>query len=74
MFAQTAVWQVPELAPLGLLHASPEQQSADIPLLVAADIADIITWAVTRPPHVNVDHLRVTPLAQASATLVHRVP
>ena len=42
--------------------------------LVAADIADIITWAVTRPPHVNVDHLRVTPLAQASATLVHRVP
>lgn len=40
--------------------------------LVAADIADIITWAVTRPPHVNIDHLRVTPLAQASATLVHR--
>ncbi|MFN0096868.1 MAG: SDR family NAD(P)-dependent oxidoreductase [Dehalococcoidia bacterium] len=41
--------------------------------LVAADIADIITWAVTRPPHVNIDHLRVTPLAQASATLAHRV-
>ena len=40
--------------------------------LVAADIADIIAWAVTRPPHVNIDHLRVTPLAQASATLVHR--
>jgi hypothetical protein len=42
--------------------------------LVAADIADIITWAVTRPPHVNIDHLRVTPLAQASATNVHRRP
>jgi NADP-dependent 3-hydroxy acid dehydrogenase YdfG len=40
--------------------------------LVAADIADIIAWAVTRPPHVNIDHLRVTPVAQASATLVHR--
>jgi hypothetical protein len=42
--------------------------------LVAEDIADIITWAVTRPPHVNIDHLRVTPLQQASATLVHRRP
>jgi NADP-dependent 3-hydroxy acid dehydrogenase YdfG len=40
--------------------------------LVAEDIADIITWAVTRPPHVNIDHLRVTPLAQANATTVHR--
>jgi NADP-dependent 3-hydroxy acid dehydrogenase YdfG len=40
--------------------------------LVAEDIADIIAWAVTRPPHVNIDHLRVTPVAQASATLVHR--
>ena len=40
--------------------------------LVGADIADIIAWTVTRPPHVNIDHLRVTPRAQASATLVHR--
>lgn len=40
--------------------------------LTAADIADIIAFAVTRPPHVNIDHLRVTPLAQASATLAHR--
>ena len=40
--------------------------------LVAADIADIVAWAVTRPPHVNVDHLRVTPLQQATATLVAR--
>jgi NADP-dependent 3-hydroxy acid dehydrogenase YdfG len=40
--------------------------------LVADDVADIITWPVTRPPHVNIDHLRVTPLAQANATTVHR--
>jgi NADP-dependent 3-hydroxy acid dehydrogenase YdfG len=40
--------------------------------LVAADIADIVAWAVTRPAHVNVDHLRVTPLQQATATLVAR--
>ncbi len=40
--------------------------------LVAADVADIVAWAVTRPSHVNVDHLRVTPLQQASATIVAR--
>lgn len=40
--------------------------------LVAADIADIVAWAVTRPAHVNIDQLRVTPLQQATATLVAR--
>ena len=40
--------------------------------LVAHDIADCITWVVTRPPHVNIDHMRVTPLQQATATLVNR--
>ena len=40
--------------------------------LVARDIADCITWVATRPPHVNIDHMRVTPLAQATATLVNR--
>lgn len=45
---------------------------AGVKPLVGADIADIIAWVVTRPPHVNIDHLRVTPIAQASATVVHR--
>jgi NADP-dependent 3-hydroxy acid dehydrogenase YdfG len=45
---------------------------AGVTPLTGKDIADIIAWAATRPPHVNIDHLRVTPLAQASATLVHR--
>jgi NADP-dependent 3-hydroxy acid dehydrogenase YdfG len=40
--------------------------------LVAEDIADCITWAATRPPHVNIDTLRVTPRAQARASVVHR--
>ena len=40
--------------------------------LVAADIADIVAWVVTRPTHVNIDHLRVTPLQQATGTLVAR--
>lgn len=45
---------------------------AGVDPLVAADIADIVAWVVTRPAHVNVDQLRVTPLQQATATLVAR--
>jgi len=40
--------------------------------LTADDVADVIAWAVTRPPHVNVDLLVVRPLAQAAAHRVHR--
>ncbi|HEY0119888.1 MAG TPA: SDR family NAD(P)-dependent oxidoreductase [Cellulomonas sp.] len=36
--------------------------------LVADDIADAITWTLTRPPYVNVDLLVVRPIAQASNT------
>jgi NADP-dependent 3-hydroxy acid dehydrogenase YdfG len=45
---------------------------AGITPLVAADIADAIVYAVTRPPHVNIDQLVIKPLAQVSSTLVHR--
>ncbi len=40
--------------------------------LTAADVADCIAWAVTRPPHVNIDELVIRPRDQATATLVHR--
>ncbi|MFF4847161.1 SDR family NAD(P)-dependent oxidoreductase [Streptomyces sp. NPDC001194] len=40
--------------------------------LTADDVADTITWAVTRPGHVNIDLLVVRPRAQASNTKVHR--
>ncbi|GHH78128.1 oxidoreductase [Streptomyces sulfonofaciens] len=40
--------------------------------LTAEDVADTITWAVTRPSHVNVDLLVLRPRAQASNTKVHR--
>jgi NADP-dependent 3-hydroxy acid dehydrogenase YdfG len=40
--------------------------------LTGDDIADCIAWAVTRPPHVNIDEIVVRPLAQASATEVAR--
>ena len=40
--------------------------------LTADDVADAITWAVTRPAHVNIDQIVMKPLDQATATLVHR--
>lgn len=41
--------------------------------LKAEDIADIITFVVTRPYHVNIADLMVLPTAQASATLVNKL-
>jgi NADP-dependent 3-hydroxy acid dehydrogenase YdfG len=40
--------------------------------LSADDVAETITWAVTRPSHVNVDLLVLRPRAQASNTKIHR--
>jgi NADP-dependent 3-hydroxy acid dehydrogenase YdfG len=40
--------------------------------LVADDIADCISFAVTRPSHVNIDMMLVLPRDQASASTVHR--
>lgn len=42
--------------------------------LTAEDIADAITWMVTRPPHVNVDELVIRPRRQAAQHKVHREP
>lgn len=38
------------------------------------DIADLILFALTRPPHVVIGDLVVFPVAQASATVVNRQP
>lgn len=35
--------------------------------LTADDVADCVSWAVTRPSHVNIDRIDVKPLAQATA-------
>ena len=40
--------------------------------LVAEDVADAISWVVTRPPHVNIDELVIRPRAQAAQHKVHR--
>jgi len=40
--------------------------------LTGEDIADAVTWAVTRPSHVNVDLMILRPRAQAAQHKVHR--
>jgi NADP-dependent 3-hydroxy acid dehydrogenase YdfG len=45
---------------------------AGIEPLVAADIADCVVWAATRPAHVNISEIVLTPTAQSSLTKVHR--
>jgi NADP-dependent 3-hydroxy acid dehydrogenase YdfG len=49
-----------------------KQVYAGMQPLTAEDIADCIVWAVTRPPHVNIDEIVVRPRDQAAATVVHR--
>lgn len=41
--------------------------------LVADDIAECIWFAVSRPPHVNVNDMLVMPTAQASASVFHKI-
>jgi NADP-dependent 3-hydroxy acid dehydrogenase YdfG len=40
--------------------------------LVAEDIADVIWYVVSQPPHVMITDLVVLPTAQASATVVNK--
>lgn len=40
--------------------------------LVAEDVAECIAFAVTRPPHVDIDEMVIRPRDQVSATVVHR--
>ena len=79
--------RVTELAP-GLVHTEEfslvrfhgDRERAEavydgIPgVLTADDIADAITWVVTRPPHVNIEVLIVKPRAQAASHKIHREP
>lgn len=76
--------RVTEIAP-GMVHTEEfallrlgDQAKADAvyagvaePLL-AGDIADAVSWVVTRPQHVNIDLMVVKPIAQAAAHKVHR--
>lgn len=52
-------------------RAAAVYQGVEAPL-VAEDIADAVTWVVTRPVHVNIDQLVMRPVAQAAQHKVHR--
>ena len=47
---------------------------AGVDALTAEDIADVIAWVASRPPHVNIDLVQVTPRQQAAAHKVARRP
>jgi NADP-dependent 3-hydroxy acid dehydrogenase YdfG len=40
--------------------------------LMADDVAEVIAFAVSRPPHVDIDYIGMKPTAQATATVVRR--
>jgi 3-hydroxy acid dehydrogenase/malonic semialdehyde reductase len=40
--------------------------------LAPADVADAIVWAVSRPPHVNIARILLTPVQQANSLLFYR--
>jgi len=40
--------------------------------LTAKDIADVVLFCATRPPHVNISEVLVMPTDQATPTMVHR--
>jgi len=40
--------------------------------LTAEDIAEILVWVASRPPHVNIDELLVKPVDQAAVHKIHR--
>lgn len=75
--------RVTEIAPglveteFSLVRFDGDEQKAKAPYegidpLTADDIADCIAWAVTRPPHVDIDEIVVRPVAQARANEVAR--
>jgi 3-hydroxy acid dehydrogenase / malonic semialdehyde reductase len=40
--------------------------------LTGDDIADVVLWVATRPPHVSIQDILITPTDQATPTIVHR--
>lgn len=44
----------------------------DLQPLTPYDVADAVVYAATRPRHVNINQIVLTPLAQASSNFVHR--
>ncbi len=56
-------------------HGDEERASAvyeGVEPLAAEDIAEAVLWAVTRPPHVNIDEIAITPRQQANVYYTYR--
>lgn len=53
-------------------HARADAVYDGLTPLSADDIADVVAFVVTRPPHVDIDQVVVRPQAQARVWLVHR--
>jgi NADP-dependent 3-hydroxy acid dehydrogenase YdfG len=53
-------------------EAKAEKVYEGITPLTAEDVADAITYVVTRPPHVDVDYVSIKPTDQATARDLHR--
>jgi NADP-dependent 3-hydroxy acid dehydrogenase YdfG len=75
--------RVSEVAPgmveteFSLVRFDGDQEKADkvyegLTPLSGEEVADVIAYVVTRPPHVDVDYVSVKPTAQATARDVHR--
>lgn len=60
------------LVRLGGDEAAAAQVYEGMEPLRAEDVAECIGWALSRPPHVNIDEIVVRPRDQARATEVHR--
>ncbi len=61
----------------GLVRFGGDEERAEAPYrgltpLTAEDVAECVRWAVTLPPHVNVDRIDVKPVRQATTTLYAR--
>lgn len=61
----------------GLVRFDGDEQRAESPYrgmepLTGEDVAECIRWAVSLPPHVNIDRIDVMPVRQGAATTVAR--
>jgi len=52
--------------------ARAERVYAGMNPLLAEDIAEILVWVASRPPHVNIDEILVKPVDQAAMHKIHR--
>jgi len=54
--------------------ARAEKVYADTTPLTAADVADAVLYALTRPPHVNIADITLMPTVQSAPSLIYRRP